>query len=475
MSARSVTIGRSDVAWSYVSLAFNALANVVLLPLILRLMSPAEVGLWYVYTAIGGFVAILDMGFITTIARNVTYVWCGAEALTATGYTESPGEARTANYPLLSRLMATSRLVYGVVAAVVTVGLASIGSLYVGSAASGEGVASAFVWESWAVYCVGLLLNIAFAYWTPLLRGVGAIRQSNQANVAAKVTQLVVAGVGLLLGGGLLAITIAYLASALVLRFLAVNAFMRYQGNRAALRAVPRVPLSDAVSLFRIMWPNAYRQGIVATAQFLLASGPVFVATSWLGLEAAAQVGLTLQILGVVKVISNALFNAYLPVFTEARIQADTRTLRSVFGKSVGTSNYLLAAGGLTFVLAGPFVFRLLGSNVEAIPVEVGLLVLVGELLSNQQTLAGAFLATGNRVPMYRAYAVSALVITGCQVVAVNVTDWGLWAVFVPLVIGQLVYNDWVWVRRAGAELGLKLIETLRLVIVGPFTKGAVL
>src|SRR5690625_1616880 len=126
----SIKITKSDVRWSYLSLfLFNGI-NVLLLQFILAYLSPAEVVLWYTFTAVSGLVVILDFGFMTTLSRNITFIWSGAEKITASGFKENP-KSKKQNFKLFVKLFKTTRLIYFILGLAIFIILLTIGSYYV--------------------------------------------------------------------------------------------------------------------------------------------------------------------------------------------------------------------------------------------------------------------------------------------------------------------------------------------------------
>ena len=55
--------------------------NVILLPVILRYLNSAELGVWYTFTSLYGLAMLIDFGFQTIITRNISYLWSGHRVL----------------------------------------------------------------------------------------------------------------------------------------------------------------------------------------------------------------------------------------------------------------------------------------------------------------------------------------------------------------------------------------------------------
>ncbi len=70
----------------------------------LRMLSSDELGIWYVFLAIGAMTQMLDMGFSPTITRNVSYAYAGAEKLEKEGIGNVGNGVQQINFILLGKI-----------------------------------------------------------------------------------------------------------------------------------------------------------------------------------------------------------------------------------------------------------------------------------------------------------------------------------------------------------------------------------
>ncbi|HEY8966376.1 MAG TPA: hypothetical protein VIM58_08030, partial [Candidatus Methylacidiphilales bacterium] len=139
---------RSASAWSLAAAALRAGALVFVLPLMVRLLPPEELGLWYVFLSVGALAGLLDFGFNPTMGRAVAYVWGGAPELRALGLAEPaaspaagvpPGSEPEPepNRPLLARLVATMALYYRLLALAVLALMLTAGTWWIAGRTTG--------------------------------------------------------------------------------------------------------------------------------------------------------------------------------------------------------------------------------------------------------------------------------------------------------------------------------------------------
>ena len=77
---------KKDVLWGYISLLLVQGINVILLPVIVRYLNFAELGVWYTFTSLYGLAMLIDFGFQTIITRNISYLWSGAQSIKSIGF-----------------------------------------------------------------------------------------------------------------------------------------------------------------------------------------------------------------------------------------------------------------------------------------------------------------------------------------------------------------------------------------------------
>ena len=172
----------------------------ILLPLLMLFLTDDELGLWYVYLALSNFALLFEFGFSPTFARNIVYVVSGARRLSVKGCDNSSVEEGI-DWHLLNTVIKTSKVIYSIIAVVVTALLATIGSAYV--AYVSPGLDSSIVWGSWPLFCVSVFLNLYFLWSVTVLRGYGDVAGEKKSLVISKVGQLAVSAMLLVMGFGL--------------------------------------------------------------------------------------------------------------------------------------------------------------------------------------------------------------------------------------------------------------------------------
>jgi O-antigen/teichoic acid export membrane protein len=466
----SIKITKKDIQWSYFALIFSNGVNVVLLPFVLNRLSANEIGLWYTFTAIGAIAVLLDFGLMTTVTRNVALIWSGVSVLRREGYeTSDRKKDGLPNYDLLNQFLEALRLIYFLMSMIILVLLSTIGSAYIFHVCKSQMNPADYL-PAWIIYLVAAATSVYYNYLNSVLKGMGAILQSQKTTVISKAIQLVVSLVGLSLGHGLIGLSVAYLASAIAMRQSAGRYFWNYENNRQDIYLTPlfKTHLREVSGLLKVIWPNTYKEGVITLAGYLSGQADILFSSAFLSLRTSSAVGLTQQMFTLIIPVGNALYNSFIPLFSTDRIEEKSADLKQKFCLSSGMSFYTALLGGLAAIFCAPYLLRLIHSNSEIISRFPAVLMLVYLILNNNHTLCGSFIATGNRVPTYKAYVFTAVVFCFSQIILLNYTSLGVYALILPILICQLCYNNWRWPLEVAREFGMKLHELIKEQMLEP-------
>src|SRR4051812_33955941 len=74
-----------DLAWGFTAFIVQFGTALALMPALLHYLTASQLGIWYAYQAIGGMAMLLEFGYQSTFARNITYIANGATSLQKEG------------------------------------------------------------------------------------------------------------------------------------------------------------------------------------------------------------------------------------------------------------------------------------------------------------------------------------------------------------------------------------------------------
>lgn len=432
---------KKDLLWGYLSQFLQYGAALLVLPLLLRKLTSAELGVWYVFMTISALVSMLDMGFTQTLARNVSYVMGGAKRLQKDGYevVENAGEV---DYGLFKAIIAASRRIFFLIALVALVLLAVPGSAYILHVARGQ-IEQQTVLLAWGIFVFATVLNLFYKYYTPLLQGRGLFAAFYKLSALGNLGFIAVSSVLLQAGFGLLAVALGYLVSALVGRWLSWLYF--YDSSfKALIKQAPAAAITSG-QIFRLMWHNAWRLGLGVIGAFLILRANTLLASAYLGLATTAAYALTLQVFSVLQSVSTVVFNVQLPKLVQYRVtdqrQALIRTMELGFKYAFG----LFTLGTFVLVLLGTSLIRWIGGQTELLPVSLVVWTGIMMLLELSHSLAAGVIVSGNNVPFVKPALLSGFAIMLLSWVGLKYGGYGVaWLIGSQFMV-QLAYNNWKW------------------------------
>lgn len=423
-------------------------AALALVPFMVTRLTPAEVGLWYIFMGVQALAFVCDFGFQPSFARAIALGLSGARALEARGLGERPDETQGPNHRLVADTVAAARLFYRLLALAVLALLLAFGLPYVTAVAARNGLTTGSVQLSWIIFSLAVSLNLAWLWITPVLMGSERIEQNYLFIIANRATSATLGIAVLLSGGGLVALAVTLVAGQAVARIVAV-AFLR--PLQRDLSAYPPERASTH-GVLRTIWPNAGRMGLVAIGTFLILRYNLFAISTFNGLAVAGVYALSLQMLTAVGGVAQLPMQIALPRLIGARMRKERATLRHLFLGAMGLFVIVFLAGASFVVLVTPPLLTAIGSRISILPSGTLTLLAGVMMLEGLHANAGFFITTGNDVPFVRAAILSGIAIAATTTVA----GWmglGVTAMIACQGLVQLSYNNWRWPLLAWREI----------------------
>jgi O-antigen/teichoic acid export membrane protein len=454
-------ITKRDLLWNYIYYFVNFGTNIILVPFMFHILNKDEIGLWYIFLSVSALSDVFDFGFSAVISRNISFIWSGAAELNAKGFTTKK-VANDLDFHLLLKVLKTSKVIYNTISMLVFIMLLMGGTFYIDSI-SREALPRQDYLLAWFIFIVAVFLNIKFSFWNYVLKGIGAIEQSNKSFIISKLTQLILMFILLGFGFGITGMSLAYLISTLTQRLLSAYYFRRYESIGEKLQNYKgfKYNSDDVASLLKNLLVNSYKQGIITLTYFALNKSVVFISSIYLDLATTGKIGFTMQLFSLTAAIGNSLFNTYLPQFTSDRFNGNTGRIYKNLTLSLGMSILILFSGGIFLILFGNPIFELIRMNTSLLSGAETFVMLISFLLINSHFLCGAYIASANNLSMYRSYFISSAIMVVLQITLSAVTDWGVWALILPMFVVQSTYNNWKWPVAIASELGVPLSKLL--------------
>lgn len=455
----AINITKKDVVWGYAGIIMTLGSNLFLLPFILNQLSDSELGLWYTFLAVGNIANLFDFGFKSAMARNITYAWCGAERLESYSATIIKDGNKT-NFELLRIVMAASQKVYFIIASIAGSFLIIFGSAYIFRVS--EGMNFEKVAAAWILYIVAVFLNLYFGYLSAFLTGIGAIAESNKANVIGRSIQLAVAFVLLMMGWGIISVSIAYLLYSIFFRQCARNYFYKYQNIGEDLKQCSRkINYEEIREIVKIVWPNAWRDGLVSFASYLNSQASTLLCSWFLSLQDTAVYGLSLQLVNAIASISCVYFSTYQAKMQETFVLGEIEKTKKLLSTALMIYYTLYFMGAVALCTIGIPILSIIKSNTE-LNISFLVVLLVYMLFYKNQILHASYIAGTNRIPYMKAYLISGIVTVLLTSALLMYSKLGIWSLAIAPIMVEMVYDYWKWPGFVLGELQMNVLDVVR-------------
>ncbi|MEI7502052.1 MAG: O-unit flippase-like protein [Paludibacter sp.] len=447
-------IGKKDILWNFLATFMRVASGLIVLPLVLRLLSTDEVGLWAVFLSISSLAILLDFGFSNSFTRNITYIFSGVKALKAEGYHTSSRSDNSVDYGLLKSVIVAMKRYYGIIALIFLAVFIVASPFYFTDILETKysGNNKTEVWIAWYTYGGLVAYQIYTFYYNSLLAGRGFVKKLNQIIIISQASRILSSVVFLLLGFGLLSLVIGQLVSDIVNRILAYKAFYD-KTLRELLKDAILTPVND---IMKVMTPNALKIGVTTLGTFFLGKGIIFFAVKNLTLGEIASYSTTKQMIDLIMSLSTIWFSTFYPKLTMHRVNEEMIDVKRMYLKGNLAMFGVYIVCGIGLIVVGPLLLNLIHSKTQLLTSAMILVLLLGALFDSNQNMATSFLLTGNEVPFMKPTIYAGILSLGILLFCLYFTHIGVWAMIIAPFIALSVYAYWKWPLVVIKQLNIK-------------------
>jgi O-antigen/teichoic acid export membrane protein len=450
----AVRLYNSAIGWSLVFSLVRTAGNLLVLPLMLHKLPPADLGFWYVFLSLAGLSSLVDMGFFPTMSRVTAYLWAGAPEIPKMGVAPSVQDQNSPdspNFPVLASLVRTMRLYYLGLGILITLAMAIFGTLWIMRKANQLPDVQTIFW-AWLLFLPGILVNTVAGMWHPLLAGINEVRLTQQILVWSLVANYAVTFVGLFFGIGLFAPVGGYLAMGLIARTAAKLKFERFS------RATEYAPSARwSPELIATLWPTAWRTGVVTLGIYATINVSTLICADSLGPATTASFGLSVQLALAAISTATAFISVKLPVIAQMHARGRIHEIPPLIFPRLRWFWLVYVMLSLIAITFGEsFLRHVLHSKTPllSIPLLIGLFAVIG--LEGHHAVFRELTLSSHQNPFALPVVASGILIV---VLCALLVRWiGLWGLIVAPGVVQLCFNNWwtvlVGLRSMGASPG---------------------
>ena len=449
MIKKAIYSDKSTVMWGYMATLMSVFSGIITLPLILKILSPEEVGVNYLFLTISGFVALFDIGFSPQIARNLTFIFSGSQQIVKQGYKEASGDV---NYGLLANLIIESKIIYRRISIAVCFLLIVFGSAYFYTATKDD-FAFSYILPIWLFYIFSSTLNMYFFYLTAFMEGRGFVKRSKQIVVGSNLTRIVFVIIFLLSGFRLWSVVLGNFIYVFLYLFFSKKVF--WGGGLRAKVLQYHPTKSELGETFNAIWYNAKKTALIYLSGFFINKSNMFFAGIYLSLSDVAALGLLMQFVNLISHLSENYYLVSQPEIISLRVNGERRELIRRFSMTICVYTLMFLIGSLFLIFVIPLLLTLIGSKTELPSVLIVTLYCLVTFLERNHSTFAAFISTGNKVPFLESSLIAAFAIVGFSLLVLKYTSSGILGLVLVQGIVQIVYANWKWPYEVMKELKL--------------------
>ena len=283
--------------------------------------------------------------------------------------------------------------------------------------------------------------------WADLLIGINGVRQAQQIALVAQLLYYLIAIVGLVTGCGFWSLVMANGISGIASRYMLRSDFLKSVGwvHRVPLKKIHR-------DILRVLWPNAWRAGLVSLGGYMLIQANTLVCSAFLDLRTTASYGLSLQLVTTLAGVSSVWWSVKIPLINQLRTERQTERIVPIFISRIHLALASYLAGGALIIAAVPMLLQFIGAHTHPLTSWPLALLLLIQFLEMHHSLYAGLVYTENINPFVRPALISggAIFLLGM----ILTPRLGIWGLLVSTGLVQGCFNNWWPVRRAVQGLG---------------------
>ena len=348
---------------TWLGFGVQTLSLVVVLPLVLKQFTTAEIALWYLFSSLISLQSIADFGFSNTFVRVIAFSLGGVTQIKDLRTDNNKNKSGIPNWPLMKSIIGTMNVLYLLLSSISFLLLIVFGSLAMSKSIElisnpSEG------WLSW--FIIAFISSFTFygRIYSNYLLGINKVALTNRWIAISSAGRIITSFIVLIVGGGILELVIANQGWNVIRVF--IN---KYLSNVVIENKYTELSsLHFDMSIFKSVWPAAWRSGVSGLMSNGLAqlTGVLYAQIGEVGSVASYLLGL--RLINTIKSIALAPFYSKIPLIARLRAENNIDKLYSAAKRGMLLSYLTFVFGFIAVGLSGNWLLTLIGSNAQFPP-----------------------------------------------------------------------------------------------------------
>ena len=349
---------------TWLSMAARLLNPLVVLPLVVVRLQPAEINIWNLLLIVVGFQLIFDLGFAPTFIRVFAYAMGGRSDLSRnTTYKFSIASHNSSpNWKLFAQIWGTMTRVYRRLGLFTFVGLSVVGAIVfqrpinlLNNPLDG--------WISLSLVVSGTATFVWGNGYAACLQGMNQIPVMRRWEIWMSFLNTVSLIIALSFNAGLVQI-IAISQIWIVLNIMR-NRWLVKRCAMVALRTHNGETKKTDNTVMLNVWPSVWRSGLGVMMSFGLVQGTAFLFAQTLSSNDSARYSLTVRLIQMVVAFSNVPFYTKLPKMASLMGNGRKNEILKIAQRGMGLSLLVYPSIFSLLLIGGDGLFHAIGANVE--------------------------------------------------------------------------------------------------------------
>ena len=416
---------------------FNILSPFIITLIGLKYLDIEQGSIWLIFLSMMVLINLFDFGLSPTTIRNVSYVIGGAQSLAKNGI-NTASHNKDISYPLFVRLLSDVKKLYSCITVIAFFLIVIGGGGYFYFISPIE--LKYHILLAWIIYSVGLLLNLYFLYYTPILCGLGVIQHAYFSNTIGRFSWLIATILAVFYYPTLVGLSVSFLVSVLVNRLVI---FYYFNNNEYIVKS--KDILGHHESTIPYIAHNTLKLGVVSLGSFMISRSTVLIAGAFLPLTIAGEYTFSLQVYMALLAVGNVFVTVKVPELARLVLKDDKRELRELITKVLVFSAGIYTSGFILFYLLSEYVIKIIHPKVGFLDDKYLFILGVIFFLELMHSICATIITTTNKVPFVKPAILSGLLIVVSSFILLKYTDLGVIGLIVAQGLIQLMYNNWKW------------------------------
>lgn len=465
---RSHISGKLSLAWNsptitaWSAFAVTALNFLLLLPLAMRVLAPAEFAVWLLFATVANLQSVLSFGLVPTFTRLVAYAFAGRNVSEMATGALAGAKSGAAHQDALRRIMGATHSAF-IVLAVVGLLAGSLLGTWLFQRPIGFVTDERSAWVAWGVFLLGNTATMAGTGFAVLLMGANRVALVQRWQTIFGILSVLSSAVALGAGSGLLGVTLAgqFFACLTVVR----NWWLCGSIDEGTQLRKPCWQFDRAV--WTVTWGPSWRSGVANLVYYgyVQLSGLLYAQLG--SAVSVASYVFTLRLVQVVSSFSQAPFYSQIPRLAFLHGSGDGSGMLTQAYRGMRGAYWVYGLGILGLFTAAEPALALLGKGQYQIDRVLLLILSLGVYFERVAGMNMQLAALTNRVYSHISASVTSLI--GITVVLLGGARWGAQAFAGGILLGQLGFQSWYAVRKASGALQVDLWPATGRLVAPPF------